>query len=43
MIDYEGNLRSYFVSPTEGYQECSSFSFKKFYNNGITAAAATPE
>ncbi|KAK7075433.1 hypothetical protein SK128_009663, partial [Halocaridina rubra] len=38
LIDYKGNVRSYFVSPTEGYQESHSFSFGKMYPSGITAA-----
>ena len=43
MIDYQGNLRSYFVSPTDGYQESSAFSFCKVYNQGITAATITDQ
>lgn len=39
LIDYKGNVRSYFVSPTEGYQESHVFSFSKVYSSGITAAA----
>ncbi|XP_069188396.1 NBAS subunit of NRZ tethering complex-like isoform X2 [Procambarus clarkii] len=38
VIDYKGNVRSYFVSPTEGYQESHVFSFGKLYPSGVTAA-----
>lgn len=39
LIDYQGNIRSYYVSPTEGYQESHVSSFSKVYPNGITAVA----
>ncbi|KAG7161624.1 Neuroblastoma-amplified sequence-like 1 [Homarus americanus] len=38
LVDYKGGARSYFVSPTEGYQESHTFSFSKMYPSGITAA-----
>ncbi|XP_071535636.1 NBAS subunit of NRZ tethering complex-like [Panulirus ornatus] len=40
LVDYKGNVRSYFVSPTEGYQESHVFSFSKVYSSGITAATS---
>lgn len=41
-VDYKGHLRSYLVSPTEGFQENHSFSFNTFYRFGITAVAYHP-
>ncbi|CAL4164619.1 unnamed protein product [Meganyctiphanes norvegica] len=43
LIDYHGNVRSYFVSPTEGYQESHVFSFANMYPEGITAAMSTAD
>ena len=37
IIDYEANLRSYLVSPTDGYEENHRFSFAEHYPHGITA------
>ncbi|KAK3865525.1 hypothetical protein Pcinc_028882 [Petrolisthes cinctipes] len=39
LVDYKGEVRSYYVSPTEGYQESHTFSFTSVYPAGITAAA----
>ncbi|KAK4329181.1 hypothetical protein Pmani_000411 [Petrolisthes manimaculis] len=39
LVDYKGEVRSYYVSPTEGYQETHTFSFTSVYPAGITAAA----
>lgn len=39
LVDYQGNIRSYYVSPTEGYQESHVSSFSKVYPSGITAVA----
>lgn len=41
LIDYHGNVRCYFVSPTEGYQESHVFSFSGIYPEGITAVTNT--
>lgn len=38
LVDYKGSVRSYYVSPTEGYQESHAFSFCKAYPSGITTA-----
>lgn len=38
MVGFDGNIRGYFVSPTEGYQESYLFSLDFIYPNGITAA-----
>lgn len=38
MIDFYGNVRGYFVSPTEGYQESHTASFHRLYPRGISAA-----
>ncbi|KAB7505072.1 Neuroblastoma-amplified sequence [Armadillidium nasatum] len=38
LIDFKGNVRSYFVSPTDGYQESHCFSFSRLYPYGISAA-----
>ncbi|XP_059489880.1 NBAS subunit of NRZ tethering complex-like [Neocloeon triangulifer] len=35
-IDYKGNLRSFLVSPTEGFREHHTFNFSSYYRNGIT-------
>jgi hypothetical protein len=36
-VDFRGNLRSFLVSPTEGFREHHTFSFSSYYRNGITA------
>ncbi|XP_076063779.1 NBAS subunit of NRZ tethering complex-like [Oratosquilla oratoria] len=41
LVDYVGRVRSYWVSPPEGYQESHTFSFYKLYPFGITAATLT--
>ncbi|KAJ9580389.1 hypothetical protein L9F63_003943, partial [Diploptera punctata] len=42
LVDYEGNLHCYLVSPTDGYQESHSFSFAQHYPHGITAVSYHP-
>lgn len=41
-MDYSGQLHSYLVSPTEGFQENHSFSFGVFFRSGVTAVAYHP-
>ncbi|XP_034245235.1 neuroblastoma-amplified sequence-like isoform X2 [Thrips palmi] len=41
-VDYSGQLHSYLVSPTEGFQENHSFSFGVFFRSGVTAVAYHP-
>lgn len=41
-VDYKGQLHSYLVSPTEGFQENHSFSFSTFFHLGITAVGYHP-
>ncbi|XP_067139001.1 NBAS subunit of NRZ tethering complex-like [Centruroides vittatus] len=41
-VTYKGVLYSYFVSPTEGFQENHTFSFAKHYPDGITNIAYHP-
>lgn len=36
-VDYRGNLRSFLVSPTEGFREHHTYSFASYYRNGISA------
>ncbi|XP_063884338.1 NBAS subunit of NRZ tethering complex-like isoform X2 [Scylla paramamosain] len=38
LVDYKGHVRSYLVSPTEGYQESHHFSLTRVYPLGISAA-----
>ncbi|CAB3379605.1 Hypothetical predicted protein [Cloeon dipterum] len=38
-IDYKGNLRSFLVSPTEGFREHHTFNFSSYYRNGITTVS----
>ncbi|PSN37576.1 Neuroblastoma-amplified sequence [Blattella germanica] len=42
IIDYQGELRCYLVSPTDGYQESHNFSFSQHYPHGITAVSYHP-
>ncbi|KAF4531011.1 hypothetical protein B566_EDAN009755 [Ephemera danica] len=36
-VDFRGNLRSFLVSPTEGFREHHTYSFSSYYRNGISA------
>jgi len=38
-IDYRGYLRSFLVSPTEGFREHHTFNFSSCYRNGISAVS----
>ncbi|XP_068083289.1 NBAS subunit of NRZ tethering complex [Anabrus simplex] len=42
LIDYNGNLNCYLVSPTDGYQENHSFSFASHYRHGVAAVSYHP-
>lgn len=38
-IDYRGHLRSFLVSPTEGFREHHTFNFSSCYRSGISAVS----
>ncbi|XP_077988543.1 NBAS subunit of NRZ tethering complex-like [Glandiceps talaboti] len=39
VINYQGYLRSYLISPTEGFSEKSTFLFTSWYPRGVTSVA----
>jgi len=42
LIDYQGNLYCYLVSPTDGYQQSHVFSFMRHYRQGVLAVSYHP-
>jgi hypothetical protein len=39
LIDYQGNLYCYLVSPTDGYEQNHVFSFMQHYRHGVLAVS----
>lgn len=42
LVDYQGNLYCYLVSPTDGYQQSHVFSFAQHYRQGVLSVSYHP-
>lgn len=42
LVDYQGNLYCYLVSPTDGYQQNHVFSFAQHYRQGVLSISYHP-